>query len=118
MENLMKRKILIVGIILLFIGMSIIPSIAQDVKKPLPTSSGNWLYVGGNGPGNYTRIQDAVDHASDGGTVFVYSGIYSDFSLDYLACVYIDKRINLVGEDKNTTIINGTGSSTSDSSSI
>ena len=49
-------------------------------KPSLATSSGNWLYVGGSGPGNYSVIQDAVDNASDGDTVYVYHGIYSDYS--------------------------------------
>jgi parallel beta-helix repeat protein len=97
------RKCLAVGIILLFIGTCIIPSIAQDTGEPsLLTSSGNWLYVGGSGLGNYTRIQDAVNNASNGDTVFVYHGSYSEN-------VDIDKIINLIGEDKNTTIIDGGG---------
>ena len=71
------------------------------------TFGGNILYVGGSGPGNYSIIQDAIDAASDGDTVFVYSGIYSDYFPDNHACVKITKSINLVGEDKNNTIING-----------
>jgi len=58
------------------------------------------LYVGGNGPDNYTRIQDAIDNASDGVTVFVYNGIYYEN-------IVVDKSITLTGEDKTTTIING-----------
>jgi len=107
-----KKKILTVGIILLFIGMSIIPSTAQDIKKSsLSTSSGNWLYVGGSGPGNFTKIQDAVDNASDGDTVYVYSGIYNDYypSGQQSRCVLIHKSLNLTGENKYTTIINVTG---------
>jgi hypothetical protein len=46
----MKKKCLAVGIILLFVGTCIIPGIAQDTEKTLPTSRGTWLYVGGNGP--------------------------------------------------------------------
>jgi len=34
------------------------------------SNDGRTLYVGGNGPNNYTRIQDAVDDASDGDTIF------------------------------------------------
>jgi len=34
------------------------------------------LYVGGNGPNNYTKIQDAIDDARDGDTVFVFNGTY------------------------------------------
>lgn len=97
----MKRKWLAVGIILLFIGTCIIPAIAHTIEKPsLTTLRGNWLYVGGLGLGNYTRIQDAVDNASDGDTVFVYHGTYYEN-------VDIDKIIYLLGEDKNFTVIDG-----------
>ncbi len=100
----MNRKGLVIGLILLFIGTSIIPSTAQNIEKPsLPTSSGNWLYVGGSGPGNYTKIQDAIDNASSGDTVFVY-----DDSSPYYENVVINKvSVSLIGEDKNTTVIDG-----------
>ena len=98
----MIRKWLAIGIILLFVGTYIIPAIAQDTEKPQPLSRGNWLYVGGSGPGNYTRIQDAIDNASDGDTVFVYSGIYPT------SYIYIEKAIHLLGENRNTTIVEST----------
>ena len=41
-------------------------------------SLGITLYVGGAGPGNHTTIQSALDAASDGDTVFVYSGTYTE----------------------------------------
>ncbi|TET89272.1 MAG: hypothetical protein E3J35_10295 [Methanomassiliicoccales archaeon] len=63
------------------------------------------LYVGGPGPGNYTTIQGAVDAAPIGSIVYVYSGTYNEH-------LTISKRLNLEGEDKNTTIIDGGGSST------
>jgi hypothetical protein len=69
------------------------------------TSKGDWLYVGGNGPGNYSRIQDAIDNASDGDTVYVYSGIYDYYHPNNSALIVINKSINLFGEDKNSTII-------------
>jgi parallel beta-helix repeat protein len=98
-------KWLAVGIILLFIGTCIIPCTAKDNDKPtLPTSRSNWLYVGGSGPGNYTKIQDAVDDASDGDTVFVY-----DDSAPYHEIININKSITLLGENQQTTIIDGTG---------
>ena len=92
-------KCLAVGIILLFIGTGIIPAIAQESEKPSQsTSRGNWLYVGGSGPGNYTKIQDAIDNASNGDTVFVYSGWYNE-------SVIINKSIYVYGEGRDTTFI-------------
>lgn len=58
------------------------------------------MYVGGIGPGNFTNIQDAIDRSSNGYTVFVYNGIYHEN-------IVIKKTINLIGEDKNITIIDG-----------
>jgi parallel beta-helix repeat protein len=98
----MKRKGLAVGIILLFVATGIIPSIAQDTEKPLPTSRGNTLYVGGSGPENYTRIQDAIDNASDGDTIYVYHNLSP-----YHENILINKSINLIGENKANTIILG-----------
>jgi len=48
----------------------------------------------------FQYIQDAIDVASDGDAVFVYSGIYYEQ-------LQVDKSIILQGEDKNTTIIDG-----------
>ena len=100
----MNRKGLAVGLILLFVGTSAIPLTAQNIGKPsLPTSRGNWLYVGGDGPGNYTRIQDAINDSSDGDTVFVYN----DHS-PYNENIVVSVSISLIGEDKSSTIVDGT----------
>jgi len=104
----MKRKWLAIGIILLFVGSCIIPAIAQNIE-PLPTSRGNWLYVGGSGAGNYTRIQDAINDSSDDDTVFVY-----DDSSPYDENLRIKKSIQLIGENKTSTIINSSSQITID----
>jgi parallel beta-helix repeat protein len=92
---------LAVGIIFLFIGTCIIPVMAQTVEKPSVVSNGHILYVGGSGPGNYTKIQDAINDSHDGDTVFVYDDVspYHEF-------LSINTSISLIGEEKNTTIIN------------
>jgi nitrous oxidase accessory protein len=95
----MKRKWLAIGIILLFVGVTIAPAIAQNTEKQ-PASRGTWLYVGGSGPGNYSTIGEALENASNGDTIFVYHGIYGS--------VTIRKSISLIGENKATTILNGT----------
>jgi parallel beta-helix repeat protein len=66
------------------------------------TVRGTVIYVGGGGSGNYSTIQEGIDVAGDGDTVFVYSGIYYEH-------VIVNKTVNLIGEDKNTTIIDGDG---------
>ena len=48
----------------------------------------------------WATIQNAIDDANNGDTIFVYSGTYYEN-------VVINKRVNLVGEDRNTTIIDG-----------
>lgn len=59
----------------------VVASLVPVASGSVPTSHrplGSWLYVGGSGPGNYTTIQDAVDHASAGDTVYVYQGSYPE----------------------------------------
>ncbi len=102
------RKIIALGIMLLFLGMTISSSIGFNLEQQstIATFDGNILYVGGSGPGNYTKIQDAIDDSLDGDTVYVY-----DDSSPYYENLIVDKSINLIGEDKNSTIIDSNGSS-------
>jgi nitrous oxidase accessory protein NosD len=106
MQKNVVKKGLVITVILLFIYMYIAPSFAVDnVKKSsILVSDGNTLYVGGNGEGNYTKIQDAIDNATDGDTVFVY-----DDSSSYYENVVVDKSISLIGENRNTTVVDGGG---------
>jgi len=96
----MKKKWLAVGIILLFIGIAYAPVMAQNTEKHLAPSRETWLYVGGSGPGNYTRIQNAIDNASDGDSIFVYQGIYNEN-------IKVLKSVDLLGEEQMLTIIDG-----------
>jgi len=68
------KRFLAIGIILLILFCNISFTTLSD--ENISNLSGKTLYVGGSGPGNYTKIQDAIDNASDGDTVFVYSGTY------------------------------------------
>ena len=60
----------------------------------------NKIYVGGNGVGNYTSIQDAIDDSNSGDTVFVYTG-------DYIDNIIINKSITLLGINRSNTKISG-----------
>jgi nitrous oxidase accessory protein len=102
MKNTLIRKDLVLGIALLCIGASIVSAFNQNpIPTPQPIHRG-WFYVGGNGTGNYTNIQDAIDNASTGDTVFVYSNTYYEH-------ISIGIQLYLIGEDKNSTIIDGNG---------
>ena len=76
----MKAKAIIavfaVAIFLAGLG-NVLNESVKDVKAGGTLGGGgNILYVGGNGPNNYTKIQDAIDDASNGDTIFVYNGTY------------------------------------------
>jgi parallel beta-helix repeat protein len=102
MEKYFIKKGLVFAVIILFICMSITHSFAVDnVKKSsIPFSNGNTLYVGGSGEGNYSRIQDAIDNASNGDIVFVFNRIYYEN-------VRVNKSITLLGENQTATVIDG-----------
>ena len=107
MKKGLFRKGFVLGIIVLFVGAVFIQPLGGTIlekKNNYLLSKGNILYVGGLGPGNYSTIQSAVYDAIDGDTVFVF-----DNSSPYFEHIAIDKSINLVGENKDTTIIDGGG---------
>lgn len=58
------------------------------------------IYVGGSGPGNYTTIQAAIDAASSGDTIRVHAGTYH-------GRVTVNKSVSLIGENADTTVIEG-----------
>ena len=53
-------------------------------------------------PDNYTTIQEAINNADEGDTIFVRAGTYYE-------PVKIDKSLTLVGENRSTTVIDGNG---------
>ena len=62
------------------------------------------IYVGGTSNGNYSKIQDAINASNEGHKIYVIAGIYNE-------TIFINKSINLIGENKKTTIINGRNNS-------
>jgi len=105
MQKSTIKKSFVLGIIVMFICLSTTTSTGNTIIKKAsnPILNGKTLYVGGSGEGNYTKIQDAIDDANDGDTVFVYNGVYQQ------GTIRINKTINLNGENKSKTIIDGCG---------
>ena len=60
------------------------------------------VYVDDDGGKDFTTITEAIRWIGTGDSIFVYNGTYHEN-------VYIYKTIKLIGEDKNTTIIDGMG---------
>ncbi|MFA5102347.1 MAG: NosD domain-containing protein [Candidatus Thermoplasmatota archaeon] len=104
---MMKKALFCVLVCTLLILGLILPvsgSTVSEKKSHLQSTSGNFLFVGGSGPGNYSTIQGAINAATNGDTVFVY-----DDSSPYNENIIITKSIVLLGENKLTTVIHGDG---------
>jgi len=55
---------------------------------------------------NYNSIQSAINNANTNSTIYVKKGYYNEI-------IYINKKINLIGESNKTTIINPTSNKNS-----
>jgi len=93
---------IVVFFLLIIVSMTPINQGLVIKKSNFLKMDGTILYVGGSGSGNYSRIQNAIDNTTINDTIFVY-----DYSSPYIENIVIDKSINLIGEDKNTTVIDG-----------
>ena len=90
----MKNMPITWGIVLFLISSSIPFASSYEI------SSNNIIYVDDDGGADYTRIQDAIDAANLGDTIFVYNGFYHEN-------ININKEISLMGENNENTIIDG-----------
>lgn len=106
----MQKKFLVKGASVLLIIALIVPSIGAisinttsqkaTTNTGMTTSMDKTWYV----PDDFPTIQQAIDHyrVDHGDTIYVRSGTYNEH-------IHIHKIINLIGEDKETTIIDGIG---------
>ena len=84
----------------LFVCFLIFPGFMSTYCVSSESIDNSWIYVGGDGSGNYTSIQDAVDNANIGDTLYVFNGVYYEN-------IFVDKSLNIIGENRNNTIIDG-----------
>lgn len=94
----MKQCGVVAIVFILLFGVQVV-SAARE--QPV---SGAWIYVGGSGPGNYTRIQAAIDNATPGDTVYVYHD-----ASPYREVINITKPLRILGENRETTVIDADG---------
>jgi parallel beta-helix repeat protein len=86
-----------ISLALLLIGISIL---AFDIH-PAKSESGTWT-VDDDGSADFHTIQEAINAANPGDTIFVEAGTYYEH-------VVVDKKLSLAGEDRFNTIIDGGG---------
>ena len=87
--------VLLMGVSFSFLGCT---SSVMGGIDPIGTR-GKTIVVNASGGGDYTRIQWAVDNASDGDTVYVQAGTYHE------NLTISGKTIEIIGKDNSTTII-------------
>jgi len=101
LDKIILHKLISLVIFVLLLFLTIITTQASlNFRESLVENYDNTLYVGGDGPGNYSNIQDAIDDASNGDTIFVFKGIYHEN-------VVVDKQLKIMGENKDDTVIDG-----------
>jgi len=104
----MKNKIVGIIICTLLITSAAVPITGHVLKNIIynPLNDRGTIYVDDDAdPGWYDAthvktIQEGVNNASTDDTIFVYSGTYNEN-------IIVDKTVDLVGQDRDTTIIHG-----------
>jgi len=105
----MKKQLIIgIAVLLIVVGLSGCNSTEQtneheqtpenNNNNAPPINENSTLYVGST-HADYSTIQEAIDAAINGARIIVKNGSYNELLL-------INKTIALIGEDKNTTILN------------
>ncbi len=97
----MRRKALGTAVLLAIFILAEINIIATIHAENIPLENNlkQSIIVSKNGDGDYTTIQEAIDNAPEGSTVYVKKGYYNEI-------INIKKELSLIGEDKANTVIN------------
>lgn len=97
MKTVIFRKNIVIGLIILFALTFVMTIVARGttIYVDADNASGPWDGTLGH---PYQHIQDGINNASAGDTVYVFKGTYYEY-------VDVNKAINLIGENKDSTVI-------------
>ena len=101
----LRKAILALFILICLLFISLSKNYRTSVRAT-PSSPTTWT-VDDYGPANFSRIQDAINSplVSEGDIIYVYNGTYNEN-------VIVNKTVALIGENKENTIIDGSGTAT------
>lgn len=106
MNTILVKKFIVSSFIILslvttgFIGILVFDGILDEGEWTAEAAT--MRNVGGTGPGNYSKIQDAIDNANAGDTIYVWNGTYHEN-------VIVNKTLTLIGNGTTKTTIDGGG---------
>ena len=108
----MKKSVFSILIIFLLITSFFTLNTASS-NSIITTSTGNTLYVGGSGFGNYTSIQAAIDDVDtmNGHTITIQSGVYNED-------LNVNKELSIIGAGMSQVTIDLAGQSGYNNSGI
>jgi hypothetical protein len=103
--RLLKKRLLTLVMIVSLLIASIMPVTAQDLSGDLVyvSTTGDNVNNNGNQDNPYQTIQYAMDNVGESGTIYIEAGIYYEN-------LTISKSVTLIGDNQETTIIDGSGS--------
>ena len=92
-----------VQLIILSLAILITANIIPNIVQSAPPITQNTIIVDISGKGNFTNISDAINNAEITDIILIKKGIYNEHDL------VINKKIEIIGEDPDSTIINCSG---------
>ena len=86
-------------VIMLLLILTVVTAgnLSNSVNKRVPEQDNSWDIIV---PDDYGSIQEAINEAAEGETIYIKSGIYNEH-------IIINKTLKIIGEDRETTIIQG-----------
>ncbi|MDG6220972.1 MAG: NosD domain-containing protein, partial [Candidatus Thermoplasmatota archaeon] len=96
----MKKLLTVVIIIAVAMPLVFMAKHAESFPNQEKDPLADYIHVGGTGPNNYTRIQEAVDNASNKDTIYIHPG-------EYFENVVVNKSVTLLGANRTSTVLKG-----------